>query len=180
MIVGDIVTHVDGKEVATGEELRIAVSSHPPGTEVPIKVWRRGKVRTLKMLLAEDPREAGRFIVPPRVDSPFEPGEENPATAAGLGRFETFTPGLAARQGVAFTPGVLVRLIERGSAAMLLDIEPACIITEVDGWPVHDLQTFADALDKVQGDAFTVTVKQWQARLGKTGYETKEVQLPTQ
>jgi len=179
MQVGDIVTHVDGKTVSTGEELRIAVSSHLPGKEVPIKVWRRGQVRTLKMTLAEDPRELGTFIAPRRPDNPFAAGEENPATNAGLGRFETFTPGLAARQGVAFSPGVLVRLIERGSAASLLGIQPACIVTEVDGWRVNDLQSFADALDKVQGDAFTVTVKQWQTRLGKTGYETKTIELPT-
>ncbi|MGB0767106.1 MAG: S1C family serine protease [Phycisphaeraceae bacterium] len=172
MQVGDIITHVDGKPVATGEELRIAVSSHPPGKEIPIRIWRRGQVRTLKMLLVEDPRELGRFNQPARLDNPFEALEDNPATAAGISRFETFTPGIAGRMGQPFTHGVLVRLVDRGLA-----LETPFVITAIDGWAVYDLDSFAQALDRVQGDSFTATIKRWRIKDGRWRYETLDMRF---
>jgi serine protease Do len=175
--VGDIVTHVGGKTVDSAEALRIAVSSHPPGQEVPIRIWRQGRVKTLRVQLAEDPREAGTFATP-RLDNPFEAGADSPATRAGLSRFETFTPGLAARLGWAYTPGVLVRLIEDGSSADRFGVQRMSIIIAIDGTEVYDLKTLADALQDVQGDKLDLTLKQWNP-IGEGSYETREVQLDT-
>jgi len=174
--VGDIVTHVGGKPVNSAEALRIAVSSHPPGSEVPIRIWRDSRVRTLRVRLAEDPREAGSFAGTPRLDNPFEPGLESPATHAGLSRFETFTPGLAARLGWAYTPGVLIRLIEDGSSADRFGVQRMSIITAIDGIDVYDLESLADALAEVEGNTLNLTIKQWNPR-GEGGYVTREAQL---
>jgi len=176
--IGDIVTHVGGKAVDSAEALRIAVSSHPPGSEIPIRIWRDSRVRTLRVQLAEDPREAGTFAPAPRLDNPFEPGLESPATNAGLSRFETFTPGLAARLGWAYTPGVLVRLIEDGSSADRFGIQRMSVITAINGNEVYNLETLADALDDVDGDTIRLTLKQWNP-LGEGRYMTREAQLDT-
>ncbi|MBX2852804.1 MAG: trypsin-like peptidase domain-containing protein [Phycisphaeraceae bacterium] len=178
MQVGDIVTHVGGKAVGSAEELRIAVSSHPPGSEVPVRVWRDGRVKTLRLQLVEDPREAGAPTQTSRLDNPFESGVASPATAAGLSRFETFTPGLAARLGWAYTPGVLIRLIEDGSSAERFGVQRMSIITAVQGTPIRDLETFAQALGDVDGDTLGLTLKQWNP-LGEGRYEAREVQLDT-
>lgn len=178
MRVGDIVTHVAGKPVDSAEALRIAVSSHPPGSDVPIRVWRDGRVRSIKVSLVQDPREVGSFVSPPRLDNPFEPGQDSPATAAGLSRFETFTPGLASRLGWAYTPGVLVRLIEDGSSADRFGVQRMSIITAVGDTSVYDLQSFADALDDVTGDSMNLTLMQWNP-LGEGRYESRNVQLDT-
>ncbi|MFK7788531.1 MAG: trypsin-like peptidase domain-containing protein [Phycisphaeraceae bacterium] len=179
MQVDDIVTHVGGKQVDSAEALRIAVSSHPPGSEVPIRVWRDGRVRTLRVQLVEDPRELGSFSTPQRLDNPFEAGQDGPAIDAGLSRFETYSPGLAARLGWAYTPGVLVRLIEDGSSADRFGVRRMSIIIKVAGQPVHDLQSLADALNKVNGDTLDLTLKQWNP-LGEGKFETREVELDTQ
>jgi serine protease Do len=178
MLVGDIVTHVGGKAVGSAEELRIAVSSHPPGSEVPIRVWRDGRVKTLRLQLVEDPREVGTPSPISRLDNPFETGTPSPATAAGLSRFETFTPGLAARLGWAYTPGVLVRLIEDGSSADRFGVQRMSIITDVQGTPIRDMETFAEALEDVDGDTLSLTLKQWNP-LGEGRYDAREVQLDT-
>ncbi|MEM6258782.1 MAG: trypsin-like peptidase domain-containing protein [Planctomycetota bacterium] len=176
MRVGDIVTHVAGKPVDSAEALRIAVSSHPPGSEVPVRVWRDGRVKTLRILLVEDPREVGSLAPSPTIDNPFEPGLESPATAAGLSRFETFTPGLASRLGWAYTPGVLVRLIEDGSPADRFGVKRMSVITTVQDTAVHDLESFAEALEGVTGGTLRLAVKQWDP-LGEGGFEAREVQL---
>ena len=178
MLVGDIVTHVGGKAVGSAEELRIAVSSHPPGSEVPIRVWRDSRVKTLRLQLVEDPREVGTPAPISRLDNPFDSGVASPATAAGLSRFETFTPGLASRLGWAYTPGVLVRLIEDGSSADRFGVQRMSIITHVQDTPIRDLETYAQALEDVDGDTLNLTLKQWNP-LGEGRYETRKVQLDT-
>ncbi len=175
--LGDVITHVDGKVVDTSEALRIAVSSHPPGAEIPIRVWRDGRRLTLRMTLVEDPREVGSLIAPRRLDNPFEPQPESLATRVGLGRFESFTPGLAVRLGWAYTPGVLVRLIEDGSPADRERIQRMSVVTAVDGRPVNDFESFADAIDRADGETLRLTVKRWDpTREGQ--YEQREVELP--
>ncbi len=174
--LGDIITHVDGKAVSTGEELRIAVASHPPGSEVPIRVWRRARAITLRMTLTEDPREAGSLIAPRTLSDPFEPQPETLASTMGLGRLESFTPSLAVRLGWAYTPGVLVRLIEDDSAADRQGILRMSIVTAVNGKPVHDLPSFANAIAEVAGETLTLTLKRWDAT-GDGKYETREIEL---
>ncbi len=178
MRVGDIVTHVGGKAVGSAEELRIAVSAHPPGTEVPIRIWRDSRMRTLRVQLVMDPRETGSLSAPARLDNPFEAGPDSPATDAGLSRFETYTPGLASRLGWAYTPGVLVRLIEDGSSADRFGVQRMSIITGVQGSPVYDLLTLADALRGVNGDTLSLTLKQWNP-LGEGRFESRQVELDT-
>ena len=178
MRVGDIATHVAGKEVDSAEALRIAVSSHPPGSDVPVRIWREGRIKTLRVQLAEDPREVGSFAPQPRLDNPFAPGIDSPATSVGLSRLETFTPGLASRLGWAYTPGVLVRLIEDGSSADRFGVKRMSVITAVEGKPVHDLEALADALENVAGETLNLTLKQWDP-LGEGRYESREVQLDT-
>jgi serine protease Do len=175
--VGDIVTHVGGKAVATAEELRIAVSTHPPGSEVPVRIWRDDRVRTLRLKLVEDPREAGAFAAP-RIDNPFAPGQDTPATDAGLSRFETFTPGLAARLGWAYTPGVIVRLIEDGSSADRFGVKRMSVITHVAGMRIYNLDMFADALTEIDDDVLRLTIKQWNP-LGEGRFEERQVELDT-
>lgn len=174
--LGDIITRVGGREVKTAEELRIAVSSHPPGSEVPIRVWRRGRSVVLRMLLVEDPREVGSLIAPRRIDDPFSPGEESLATRVGLGRFESFTPGLAMRLGWAYTPGVLVRLIEDDSPADLQGVLRMSVVTAVDGKPVHDLNSFADAIEAARDQSLSLTIKRWDP-VTDSNYETSQVTL---
>lgn len=179
MQVGDIVTHVGGKSVDSAEALRIAVSSHPPGSEVPIRVWRDSRMRTLRVQLVEDPREIGSFDVPQRLDNPFQAGQDSPAIDAGLSRFETYSPGLATRLGWAYTPGVLVRLIEDGSSADRFGVQRMSIITHVAGQPVNDLQSLAEAMQDINGDTLSLTLKQWNPQ-GEGRFDTRTVELDIQ
>ena len=47
LAVGDIVTRVDGEEVASGHQLAHAIRSKEAGETATLEVWRNGEVRTL-------------------------------------------------------------------------------------------------------------------------------------
>jgi len=177
--LGDVITQVDGKSVTTAEELRIAVSIHPPGEELPIRYWREGRERSGRVALVEDPREGGVVVTPSTIDNPFEPGEDSLASRVGLGRYENYTPGLAVRLGWPYTPGVLVRLIEDGSTADRMGMERMSIVSAVDGTPVHDLASFTAAMKAAKDSGVELTVKRWNP-LGEGQFETTKVVLAPQ
>lgn len=176
MRVGDIVTHVNGQSVASSEALRIAVSSHPPGSDVPLQIWRNGQPQTLEVRLAEGPRQAKAIVRSKGLASPFEPGPENVAVRAGLSRFEVFTPGLAERLGWAYTPGVLVRLIEDGSPADRFDVQRMSVITQINGSTVYDLASLNQALDGVAEPTLKLTLKRWNPQ-SEGRFESRRVEL---
>ena len=176
MQIGDIVTYIGEKQVDSTEALRIAVSSHLPGSEVSIRVWRNGRTQTLRVQLVENPSETGSRITQRRLDNPFKAGQDSIAINAGLSRFETYSPGLANQLSWAYTPGVLVRLIEDGSSADRFGIQRMSIITAVAGQPVHDVKTLANALSNVSGDQLNLTLKEWDPQ-GEGEFQSREVEL---
>jgi S1-C subfamily serine protease len=49
--VGDVITEIDGKPVASQADLSGRLSYIEPGATVNMKVWRDGKTRTVKLTL---------------------------------------------------------------------------------------------------------------------------------
>ena len=61
LVGGDIITQVDGKPIASREELRLAVEGKRPGETVRLTV-QRGRAKTEKqMVLLERPQRGFRF-----------------------------------------------------------------------------------------------------------------------
>lgn len=177
MQLGDIITHVDDKEVTTTEALRIAVSNRTPGSTIPIRIWRQGRKLTLKITLAENRLESGFSFGRPNIDEGVEPGELRPAWDLGLNRMESLTPSFAiTTQGWAYTPGVLVRMIERNSLAERAGIARMSVITAVDAEPIHDLASLALAMQSIEGDTMTLTIKRWNPS-GEGSYDEREVEF---
>jgi serine protease Do len=50
---GDIITHLNGKEMEDMNQLRNAVAATPPGTKVDVEVFRDGKNKTVEVALGE-------------------------------------------------------------------------------------------------------------------------------
>ena len=49
--VGDVITEIDGKPVSGQADLTGRLSYIEPGATVSVKVWRDGKIRTVKLTL---------------------------------------------------------------------------------------------------------------------------------
>ena len=54
-MAGDVITAVDGKEVASPKELARLIGGIAPGKPVDVTVWRDGKSETFKVDLGELP-----------------------------------------------------------------------------------------------------------------------------
>jgi S1-C subfamily serine protease len=53
LVRGDIILAIEGKEVASTDDLRARISTTPPGTPVRFKIWRDGAPMTLRVTLGE-------------------------------------------------------------------------------------------------------------------------------
>ena len=146
---GDLVLRFNGKPVADARELRLAVAAAGSGTDFELEVLRDGKERKLKGELASIPGE----------------GSVEQGTADATGPFaglEVAPLDRAARQQLGAGPrleGVLVRGVERGSAAARAGLRPGDVILEVDRRPVPDVEAFRSAVSR-SGD--TVLLLVWR------------------
>ena len=53
LVRGDIILAIEGKEIASTDDLRARISTTPPGTPVRFKIWRDGAPMTLRVTLGE-------------------------------------------------------------------------------------------------------------------------------
>ena len=56
---GDIIVAVDGKPIATTEELRDAIAAHKPGDKIKLRIYRDTKKMTVTVTLGKRPASAG-------------------------------------------------------------------------------------------------------------------------
>jgi len=170
--IGDIITHIERQPVTTPDELRIAVSSHPPNTEIAVRIWRDERSRTLRITLGGSPGFGGSRTL----ESPFEPDPQTRAYRMGIAQMHSLTPLYAMQSRWAYTPGVLITSIVDHSPASDENIAPMTVITEVNGQLVYDVESLLLAIQQSEGDEIRLLLKRWSP-LGDGGYDAREVTL---
>ena len=135
----DVITAVDGKPVATAQQLKNEIRSKKIGQNVTLDVHRKGKNIKVKVKPDAWPDDA----VP--VANKQLPAEEEGARNLGL-TVKSLTRELADQFGVDKIEGVVVTEVEQGSPAGRIGLRPGDIITEVNYKPVSTLKEFRDAL----------------------------------
>jgi serine protease Do len=135
----DVITAVDGKPVATAQQLKNEIRSKKIGQNVTLDVHRKGKSIKVKVKPDAWPDEA----VP--VANKRLPAEEESAKNLGL-TVKSLTRELADQFGVDKIEGVIVTEVEQGSPAGRIGLRPGDIITEVNYKPVTTPKEFRDAL----------------------------------
>jgi serine protease Do len=151
---GDIITKVDGTDVASADELRNYVASLKPGTKVAVNIYRqenptdaKGKVVTVDLVIGEQPETATAM-------RPTPGGDRTPADEAArlLGKLgieaETNTEAIAKELTMKFVPGVIVKRVRPGSAAEAAGLVPRNVITEVMRTPIKDEKSLVAELGK--------------------------------
>jgi serine protease Do len=128
----DVVVEFDGKQIATVQDLRLAVASTPPGRKVHVKVVRHGVEKDLEVTVGERKPEdqearAGRG------GFSFEEREEEPKPEIGL-EFDD-VPQQVARE-LNIPGGALVKSVKAGSLAEEAALEEGAIILAANGKPV--------------------------------------------
>jgi Do/DeqQ family serine protease len=119
---GDIVTHVDGREVSDSEALRFRIATQSVGATARLTVWREGKERAVPVALIAPPESPPRDATQLRGNQPLAG-----ATVANL------SPALADELGLEGAPrGVILLDVRRGSPVAQIRLTQGDIIQRIN------------------------------------------------
>src|SRR3989454_2981940 len=140
----DVITNVDGTAVATDSQLQHEVLKKKIGQNVQLTVWRKGQTVKMPVKTGELPNEIARAS-----NEPIQPGQPKQEDAGKFGlQVQELTKEVAERLHLAVQQGVIVTDVADNSLSAQQDIQREDIITEVDGKPVTNVQSFREALTK--------------------------------
>src|SRR5213594_329273 len=140
----DVITHVDGTPVETDSQLQHEILKKKVGQSVELSVWRKGQTIKVPIKTGELPNEIARAS-----NQPIQPGQPKQEDAGKFGlQVQELTKEVAERLHLSVEQGVIVTDVADNSLAAQQDIQREDIITEVDGKPVTNMQSFREALNK--------------------------------
>ncbi|MDQ6654979.1 MAG: trypsin-like peptidase domain-containing protein [Verrucomicrobiota bacterium] len=140
----DVITQVDGVPVTTDTQLQREILKKKVGQNVDLTVWRKGQTVKIGVTAGELPGEIGR------ASNPTGPAPQKPEEATGkFGlQVQDLSKEVADRLKLNAPQGVIVTDVADNSLASAQGIEREDVITEVDGKPVANVQSFREALSK--------------------------------
>ncbi len=133
---GDIIVEFNGRKIEEMTDLPRVVANTAPGTEVPVKLLRKGQERVVQVTIAEMQ-------------------EERMAAAGGtleesLGMtVQELTPEIARSLGVSETKGVVVTNVEDGSPADEAGVRRGDVILEVNQRKIETLKDYRAAIGRM-------------------------------
>jgi len=133
---GDIVLEFNGKEVKDVATLRNMVSQSKVGSDVSIRILRSGKEYTVRLVIAELPREVAE-VVPDQMPDDSEMGALTGLTVMGLTKEISRQLGLSKDE-----KGVVVVKVEPASPADEAGIKKGDIIKEIDRKQVNNFEDY--------------------------------------
>ena len=154
----DVILSVNGTQIESVEQLRRVIHEIPPGRVVTLGLSRNGQPVTVKAQLADRKTnfmnlpsvKTFKFEVPPTpvvpdIDIPVSVVVVHSSARSGL-MVENLTPQLGIFFGVKNGQGVLVRSVEKGSAAEKAGFRAGDVIVKVNNEPVNDTGDFSHTL----------------------------------
>lgn len=145
---GDVVTAVDGHEVADPAALRYRIATGEIGATLTLTVIRDGRTLSLALPLSAPPEQ------PPRAETVVR--GENPLQGA---RVANENPALASELGIVYRPGAVIVLAvnDQGYAARL-GIQEGDIIQSVNGVPVGSVQKLQQSLAEGSDEGWALAI----------------------
>lgn len=127
----DVIKKFGNRDIRSSMELRHAAGDAEIGAQVPVKLIREGKERSVTVVIAEAPQD-GR-PAPPRAE-PLRPPSQRDKQGFGLS-VSTLTAELRKELGIADPKlvGVVVSSIEPNSIAAFAGLEPGDMILQING-----------------------------------------------
>ncbi len=135
---------MDGAAVSSDTQLQREVLKKKIGQNVELSVWRKGQTLKIPITTGELPGEVGRAS---NVPAPAPQNPEDASSKFGL-QVQDLTKEVAERLRLSVSQGVIVTDVAENSLASAQGIEREDVITEVDGKPVTNVQSFRNALTK--------------------------------
>src|SRR5216110_2696399 len=140
----DVITQIDGAPVTSDSQLQHEILRKKVGQSVELTVWRKGQPIKVPVKTGELPDEITRAS-----NRPVQPSEPKPQDVGKFGlQVQELTKDVAERLHLSAQQGVIVTDVEDNSIAAAQDIQREDVITEVDGKPVTNVQSFRESLNK--------------------------------
>jgi serine protease Do len=138
---GDVLRELNGKKIADGSALQVAVSEMAPGTQISLGILRNGKPETLKVTVGEYHGNGEKA----------ENGGSGSAQHAQLGlTVSDLTSGVRQQLGVpADVHGVAIEHVKPGSPADNAGLIAGEVIMQVDRQPVEDADSFVNQIHAI-------------------------------
>jgi serine protease Do len=151
---GDLVVEINGRQVASSQDLTNKVGAMSPGSETHMKVLREGGSKEITVVLGERPADLS-------AKSSAAPSEEQGGTVESIGLMVTpLTPELASRLGYENEQGVVISNVESGSVAELAGLQRGYLIQEIDRKPIRSIEDFNAAMKSAKpGDSLLFYVR---------------------
>ncbi len=146
----DIIIAVDGKSVATAQDLRGEIRGKAIGQPITLDVFRPTSSRNGKMLKVKV--SPGEWVQPEaRAASTKQTPTSSTKPDFEMGiTVRPLTMDVATQFGVEMTDGVVVVSVENNSPAASKDIKPGDVITAINHQPVSTAKQFRDALKQAE------------------------------
>ena len=139
----DIIYEYNGQEVTNHSQFSILVSTSKQGSKVPIKIIRDNERLTVSAQIAD--KKTGDIAA-----SQWYEDQGPPETFDWQGMtLTTFTRGVAERNGLDYSPGVLVMGVRNRSAARRIGFAPGDVITEIGNKRVKNLDELREVTDSI-------------------------------
>src|SRR6266568_4471403 len=139
-----VIRHVDGSAITSDSQLQHEILKKKVGQNVELTVWRKGQAIKVPVKTGELPDEITRAS-----NQPVQPSEPKPQDVGKFGlQVQELTKDVADRLHLSTQQGVIVTDVEDNSVAAAQGIEREDVVTEVDGKPVTNVQSFREALNK--------------------------------
>lgn len=144
--IEDVIVAVNGKAIASANELRNFIATIKPGSEVPVKIYRNGKKMTLKVTMGTKPTD-------PYSRPKAGAGAESGAAAETLGiavsdLSEEFIKKYAYKGEIT---GVAIMQVDPDSQAAEKGLTKGMVITHFQGKTVDSASAFNEVLDAAKG-----------------------------
>ena len=155
LLTGDTIVSVNGKNVASGDELVADISVLKPGTTAKIGYVRNGKPGTAEVTIADRSK-----LFATRLGGDEEGGEEAQPQESKLGvNVRDLTPDIAERMKLPNSKGVLVQDVKPGGFGDSVGLSRGDVILEINKQQVNseaDFRKFESGLKSGQDVVFLV------------------------
>jgi serine protease Do len=139
LFTGDTITSVNGKTVATGDELVAEISALKSGSVAKLGYVRNGKQSTVDVTVADRQK-----LFATRLGDDEEGGEEAAPQESKLGiNVKDITPDLADRMKLPNSKGVIVQEVKPGGFGDNVGVSRGDVILEVNKQPVNSERDFS-------------------------------------
>ena len=138
LLTGDTIVSVNGKTVASGDELVGEISGLKPGTTAKVGYVRNGKQSTTDVTIADRSK-----LFATRLGDEEEGGEEAQPQESKLGvNVRDITPDMADRMKLPSSKGVIVQDVKPGGFADNVGVSRGDVILEINKQPVNNEADF--------------------------------------